>query len=453
MRARSAVASLLAAVGLLLSLTLLSKRYGVALLGEAAMQACGAGGGCDAVDQSPWAAPLGIPLAAIGLFFYGSLLALMAPLAFGGRAGGERGEDPAGRVEVGSSGPAFVAFGLTALALAIDLVLLGVQALSIGAYCSFCLATYVVNGLVLATLWPSRLHAKDVLPGLGGWAPSWAVATLAVGVAVFATNAALAEKKKTADANILGAPAGVPTHLARPEPSPAPGDPLADARAEAAKWKATLDDPQKLQEYLDEKARDDFNAAPVSRIDLTRAPKKGAPNGPITVVEYADFMCPYCRDIAGAFSNYIRAPGNQVEIHFKHFPLDSTCNVRIGREAHPGSCDLSRAAICAADEGRFWEFHDQVFARTWDRAKREDVLKIAAAAGLDVARVSACMDSAATRGRLRADIDEAWRLGVGSTPTIFVNGRVLKTPSVFLLAVEEERKRLGLVQTPEGSTK
>lgn len=449
MRARSAVASVLAIAGLLLSLTLLSKHYGIALLGEAAMQACGAGGGCDAVDQSPYSKILGIPLAAVGLFFYGSLLALLTPIALAtpwARAEG----DPATGVLLDGRGAPFVALALVSVALAIDLVLLGIQAFSIGAYCSFCVLTYFVNGLLLATLWPAR---KGLSAGLsahfGPWSSSWAIATAAVAIAVFATNAALAEKEKTADANILG----IPTHIARPEPAPGSGDPLADARAEAAKWKATLDDPQKLQEYLDQKARDDFNATPVSKIDLARAPKKGAPNGPIRVVEFADFMCPYCRDISAAFSNYVRTPGNQAEIHFKHFPLDSTCNVRIGREAHPGACDLARASICAADDGRFWEFHDQVFARAWDRARREDVLKLVSAAGLDPARVSACMDSAATRGKLQADIDEGWRLGVGSTPTIFVNGRALKTPSVFLLAVEEERKRLGLNQTPEGSRK
>ena len=102
------------------------------------------------------------------------------------------------------------------------------------------------------------------------------------------------------------------------------------------------------------------------------------------------------------------------------------------------------ASECAADQGKFWEYHDKVFARTWAKATREDVLGIGTSVGLDRANLNTCMDAASTKGRLTKDIEEGWRVGVGSTPTLFVNGRKLKSPSVFLLAVEEERKRLNL---------
>ena len=58
--------------------------------------------------------------------------------------------------------------------------------------------------------------------------------------------------------------------------------------------------------------------------------------------------------------------------------------------------------------------------------------------------MNACLDSAATKGRLTADIEEGWRIGVGSTPTIVINGRKLPSVNVFFLAIEEERKRLNL---------
>ena len=133
-----------------------------------------------------------------------------------------------------------------------------------------------------------------------------------------------------------------------------------------------------------------------------------------------------------------------MQSRYKHFPLDGTCNAGIGQTIHQGACELALGGICAEESGRFWEYHDKVFAQRWDRATREDVLKVGASVGLDGAKLKACMDSAAAKGILAKDIDEAWKLGVGSTPTMFVNGRKLQSTGVFLLAIEEERKRLKL---------
>ncbi|MBK5255312.1 MAG: hypothetical protein JJE39_04700, partial [Vicinamibacteria bacterium] len=82
-RIRIAVAGALCLAGGVLSLMLLSRHYGVPLFGEAVLAACGEGGGCDIVSQSRYSTLFGIPLAAWGLFFYGSLLALLAPSLFG----------------------------------------------------------------------------------------------------------------------------------------------------------------------------------------------------------------------------------------------------------------------------------------------------------------------------------------------------------------------------------
>jgi protein-disulfide isomerase len=105
---------------------------------------------------------------------------------------------------------------------------------------------------------------------------------------------------------------------------------------------------------------------------------------------------------------------------------------------------LSLGGICAQEKGRFWEYHDKVFSQRWERATREDVLKIGASVGLDPAFLGSCMDSASAKGILAKDIDEGAGAGVASTPTIFVNGRKLQSTGVFLLAIEEERKRLNL---------
>jgi protein-disulfide isomerase len=305
-----------------------------------------------------------------------------------------------------------------------------------------------VNLLVLAALWPFRrfavalnfLFTAKSRPALA----AWVVASLAVGASAFAGNAALADRKALASSSILG----IPTMIQAPPAVAAKGsveEQLAQAQAEAQLWKKTLDDERLRQEYLEKSAREEFNQAPVTALDLSRTSSMGGKNAPIQVVSFSDFMCPFCRDLAIGLKNYVPASGERVRVHYKHFPLDTTCNRQVGRTVHQGACELALGGICAEESGRFWEYHDAVFAQPWTRpATREDVLRLGGEAGLDKARLTACLGAAATRGLLAREIEEGGRLGIGSTPTLFVNGRKLRSVNVFFLAVEEERKRLGL---------
>ncbi|MEO8501253.1 MAG: thioredoxin domain-containing protein [Vicinamibacteria bacterium] len=431
-RTRIAVALILCLAGGALALTLLSKHYGVPLLGEAVLAACGEGGGCDIVSQSRYAVFLGLPLAAWGLFFYGSLLALLAPWLFG-----KSDEEPSPGLSL--------AFLLVVTAFVGDIALLGVQIFAIKAFCKFCIATYFVNLAIIGSLWPYRSVSRAAAflsaaarPALIGWI----VATFWVAATTVAGNAALEGRKAAATDSILGTPA-----LIRAPQTPAAGsvdEQLTAARAEAKKWKDTLDDDRKLQIYLNQKAKDDFNSASVARLDLARSPFQGTASAPIAVVSYSDFMCPFCRDLSAALKSFLPTTGNQIKSYYKFFPLDAPCNPGVGKSVHPGSCELALGGICAQENGLFWEYHDKVFAQRWDRATREDVLKIAASVGLDAGRMTSCMNSAATKGLLAKDVEEGRNVGVGSTPTLFVNGRKLPNTGVFLLALDEERKRLNL---------
>ena len=432
-RNRILAALLLCLAGGALSLVLLSKHYGVPLLGEAVLAACGEDGGCDVVSQSRFASFLGLPLAAWGLFFYGSLLALLAPSALGSPD------------ESGDSGLS-LAFFLLALAVGLDVLLLGLQVFFIKAFCKFCIATYAVNGLALALLWPFR-QASQAANFLFTKAPrrafgSWAVATLAVAAAALAGNAGLTDRKALAGSSILG----IPTMIQAPQKVEKGSleEQLTQARAEAKEWKDTLDNENKLQFYLTQKAKDDFNKGVVLDLDLSRAPVKGASKAPIGVVTYSDFMCPFCRDLALALQRYVPGSGDQLKVYYKNFPLELSCNPQVGRTVHQGACDLAKGGICASESGRFWEYHDKVFAQTWERASREDVLRIGESVGLERAKFGACIDAAATKGRLAAEVAEGQRVGVQSTPTMMINGRKLPSVNVFLLAIEEERKRLKL---------
>ncbi|MBK5255600.1 MAG: thioredoxin domain-containing protein, partial [Vicinamibacteria bacterium] len=384
-------------------------------------------------SQSRYSTLFGIPLAAWGLFFYGSLLALLAPSLFGESE------------EIPDAAPS-LAFFLIALAVGIDILLFGLQAFVIKAFCSFCIATYFVNLVSLALLWPFKQTAQAlnflVTPRARRALVAWIVASLSVGGAAIAGDTALSGRKSLASDSILG----IPTMLQAPEKieKGSVEEQLAAATAEAKKWKDTLDDERRLQIYLNQKAKDDFNKAQVETLDLAHSPAQGATNGPIRVVSYSDFMCPFCRDLATALRNYLPSTSNRVTAYYKQFPLDTSCNAHVGQTVHPGACELAWGGVCAQESGRFWEYHDKVFAQRWDRATREDVVRIGVSAGLDASTLVSCMDAAGTKGRLAKDIDEAARVGVGSTPTLFVNGRKLQSSGVFLLAIEEERKRLNL---------
>lgn len=402
-------------LGAAVSGALLLQHHGEPAAVSTVQQICGEGdaSGCDRVSQSPYAKLAGVPLAAIGLAFYLSLVCLALLATQAGDAAAAAGR---------------VALVLLALALVVDVVLLGIQAFAIGAYCKLCLLTYALNGAALYALWPARtaplLSAAPSgrLLGMG-----WGLASLASVLFALAWNAGLAERAERRAGGVLGTP----------------GASSADT-AEVSRLQAILDDPRKYEQYLQEKAAREFETATVQDISLDGVPFKGAQDARIKVVEYSDFLCPFCRAIAGGFRDFVPRAQGRVSIHFKNYPLDKACNPSLSQTVHPGACLLAKGALCAVEQGRFWEYHDQVFNKPPQNPSRETVLGIATEAGLDARRLGACMDAPATDSRLGAEITEGQRLGVSSTPSIFINGKKLPRVNDFLVMVDKEAARLGL---------
>lgn len=402
-------------LGAAVSGVLLLQHHGEPTAVSAVGQICGEGetSGCDRVAQSPYAKVAGVPVAAIGLAFYLSLVCLVLLATAAGEAAAAAGR---------------VAFVLVALALAIDFGLLGVQAFAIGAFCKLCLITYALNAAALYALWPARMAPllsavpSGRLLGLG-----WGLASLASALFALAWNASLAERAARRAGTILGAPAA------------ATGD-----AAEVQRLTAILDDPRKYEEYLQQKSARDFDAAKVQDIALEGVPFKGAQDARIKVVEYSDFLCPFCRGIAGAFRDFIPQAQGRVSVHFKNYPLDKACNSSLSQSVHPGACLLAKGALCASEQGRFWEFHDQVFTKPPQNPTRDTVVGIASAAGLDARRLGACFDAPDTESRLQTEIAEARRIGVNSTPSVFINGKKLPRINDFLMMVDKEGAHLGL---------
>jgi protein-disulfide isomerase len=146
-------------------------------------------------------------------------------------------------------------------------------------------------------------------------------------------------------------------------------------------------------------------------VELGDAPVRGAAHAPVTVVMFSDFECPYCKDGYAMLLALEQKFRGRVRIAYKAFPL----------EFHSDALPAAMAARTAQAQGKFWEFHDHLFAGEGVDVDR--VLEAARGAGIDPLIVSRDLDSLEYGPDVRRDMRQARRLGVGSTPTFFVNGR------------------------------
>lgn len=437
-------------VGLLLLLSLanaavsgllLLQHHGEARAVSAVSQVCGEGSqsGCEAVAHSKYSEIRGVPLAAIGLVFSLALAVLFLLAALAG---------PETRSAAGA-----LALVALALALLVDVILLGVQLFAVKAFCKLCFVTYLLNGLSLVLLLPVRRDGAvlgESLTRVEGRAAfaGVVVAILAVAAAVLGGNAALRYRGKDRAAAVLGLDPSAP-RPSLPPAAPGSGGQAYQEEARAAQEQARrlqeiLDDPQKLDQYLAQKAARDFEQGPVHAFDVKGAPYKGPLEAPIKVVEFSDFLCPYCRSIALAFNTYLPQSGNRVTVYFKNYPLDQACNPTLRQTVHPGACWLALGAHCANDQGRFWAYHDRVFSDPPRNPQASDVVGLARETGLDAAAFEACLAAPPTRERLAAEIAEAQKVKVEGTPTLFINGKRLPRTGDFVPTVEREAVRLGL---------
>jgi protein-disulfide isomerase len=163
------------------------------------------------------------------------------------------------------------------------------------------------------------------------------------------------------------------------------------------------------------------------------APVLGPKDAPVTLVEFSDFQCPYCFLATPELRAVMKAYPTQVKLIFKQFPLD----------IHSQAALAAAAAVSAQRQGKFWEMHDALFASHRDLS-RPTILGLASAIGLDVKRFEADLDSAEVRSTVARDMEDGNRIGVMSTPTLFIDGRHFNGPiklSVLKPLLDEELKR------------
>lgn len=152
---------------------------------------------------------------------------------------------------------------------------------------------------------------------------------------------------------------------------------------------------------------------------------RGTGDAVVTIVEFSDFECGHCAAFHSSLEDLLRRSGQGVRVMFRHFPLDSACNAKITGQVHPGACLAAIASECAGDQGKFWEYHNLLFENQ-QQLDRAALIGYGRRLGLDVPRFTACLDSEEPRIRVERDAKDGAQLGIDSTPTVFINGRMIK---------------------------
>lgn len=143
-------------------------------------------------------------------------------------------------------------------------------------------------------------------------------------------------------------------------------------------------------------------------------PVRGAASAPVTIIEFSDYQCPFCARVNPTLEQVRKTYGDKVKIIFKDFPLPN----------HPQAPKAAEAGHCAGEQGKYWEMHDHMFAN--QRALNVPELKqYAASLGMDAAKFNQCLDTGKHAGLVASGTEQGERMGVNSTPTLYVNGRPL----------------------------
>lgn len=177
---------------------------------------------------------------------------------------------------------------------------------------------------------------------------------------------------------------------------------------------------------------------PVYRANVSAegAPVRGSDKAPVTIIEFSDFHCPYCKQVQPTLSRILSDYGDRVRLAYRDFPLD---------QLHPSARKAAEAARCANDQGKFWEFHDKLYAGGTD-ANPEALTRLAREIDMDVVAFQQCLSIGKHRSEIDRDIQEATNFGVTGTPGFFINGRLVSGAQAYESFVRVIDEELGTAQ-------
>ncbi len=157
-------------------------------------------------------------------------------------------------------------------------------------------------------------------------------------------------------------------------------------------------------------------AAP-SRVSVSADddPAKGPLSAPVTIIEFSDYQCPFCAQAEGAVKRILESYQGKVRFVFRDFPSP---------QIHAYAMKAAEAAACANEQGKFWEYHDALYADQSKLAVAE-LQATAGRLGLDDGVFRKCLESGKFAGEVSQDMADGIKAGVNGTPSFFINGILL----------------------------
>jgi protein-disulfide isomerase len=167
--------------------------------------------------------------------------------------------------------------------------------------------------------------------------------------------------------------------------------------------------------YFLEKGEDQNANSPLNKnvsIETADDPAMGAETPLITIVEFADFQCPYCKEEAPILRKVLLDYNNEIKVIFRDFPISAS---------HSDAVAAALAANCANEQGKFWDYHDLLF-QSQDNLTIENLLIMANGLGVDFDKFSQCLGDRKFENEIQNDLLDGIKLGITGTPTFFING-------------------------------
>lgn len=169
------------------------------------------------------------------------------------------------------------------------------------------------------------------------------------------------------------------------------------------------------------------------KISVSSDPRRlmGNLTAPVTIVEFADYQCPYCQAAEATLKQVLAKYRGRVSLAYRDFPLS---------QIHPQAQLAAEASRCAVEQGKFWEYHDALFANQ-SGLQEAGLIDSARKVGLDEKNFGACLSSGKFRNAVQLDYQDGVKAGVNGTPAFFINGIYLsgnQPLGEFVRTIEDE---------------
>ena len=171
-----------------------------------------------------------------------------------------------------------------------------------------------------------------------------------------------------------------------------------------------------------------------AEVSVVEEPFRGSEKAPVTIVKFEDFQCPFCKQVQPTFVDLLKRYDGKLRLVHKDLPLEAI---------HPQARQAAEAARCADEQGKFWSYHDKLYAGS-PKLSPEELKSYAKEVRLNVDSFERCLTTRKYQAIVQKDLSEGTQLGLTGTPTFFINGREVsgnQPLDIFGAVIDEELGR------------